>query len=134
MDREVICPYCSRHAELVGGDVIYPHRPDLSAKKFWLCTPCNAYVGCHAQGDGTQPLGRLANAELRVAKQAAHAAFDPLWHDSRPHRNRLRKRAYEWLAGHLGIDSKQCHIGQFDVEMCERVTSICRERGSEMRG
>lgn len=63
-EREVKCPYCERHAELVGGEVIYPHRPDLGSKKFWLCTPCNAYVGCHAGDDGTRPLGRLTAADL----------------------------------------------------------------------
>lgn len=132
-EREVTCPYCDRSAELVGGDVIYPHRHDLARKKFWLCTPCNAFVGCHAQGDGTRPLGRLANAELRAAKQAVHRVFDPLWRDSRPHRNRLRRRAYEWLAGHLGIDVKKCHVGMFDVETCNRAAQICRELGTEFR-
>jgi len=129
----VVCPYCERNAELVNGNVIYPHRPDLAAKKFWLCPPCDAYVGCHAHGNGDRPLGRLANAELRAAKQLAHIAFDPLWHDARPHRNRLRKRAYEWLAGQLAIDPKQCHIGKFDVETCQRATMICREHGHEFR-
>lgn len=75
----VICSYCNKPAELVTGKEIYPHRPDLYPKKFWRCRPCTAYVGCHkpnaGYGDGTRPLGRLANAELRAAKSAAHAAF-----------------------------------------------------------
>jgi hypothetical protein len=132
-EREVICPYCNRHAELVGGDVIYPHRHDLARKKFWLCTPCVAYVGCHVDGDGTKPLGRLANAELRAAKQAAHAAFDPLWSEGRHNRPYKRKAAYAWLAEQLGIDRKRCHIGEFDVETCERVVAICSEHGNELR-
>lgn len=130
-EREVKCPYCERHAELVGGEVIYPHRPDLGSKKFWLCTPCNAYVGCHAGDDGTRPLGRLADAELRAAKQQAHAAFDPLWSRPSHARARRRKEAYAWLAAQLGIGRKRCHIGEFDVETCERAIAICRERGTE---
>lgn len=131
--REIICPYCQRGAELVGGDVIYPSRPDLSHKKFWLCTPCNAYVGCHEQGDGTRPLGRLADAELRAAKQEAHRVFDPLWRSPANQRAGQRKRAYTWLAEQLGISRKRCHIGKFDVETCTRATAICRERGAEFR-
>lgn len=127
MAKVILCPYCEAPAVLVSGDVIYPYRSDLRAKRFWLCQPCDAYVGCHAapQGDGTVPLGRLANAELRQAKIAAHAAFDPLWHQARPKRPMKRKAAYTWLAEQLGIPRKQCHIGKFDVEQCKRVVELC---------
>lgn len=131
--NEVVCPYCDRHAELVGGDVIYPHRHDLAHKKFWLCTPCNAWVGCHAHGDGSHPLGRLANAELRAAKQSVHAVFDPLWSTPARMRARRRKAAYAWLADHLGISRKRCHIGHFDIETCNRAAQICRELGTEFK-
>lgn len=61
------CPYCGKDSVLVNGHVIYPHRPDLLEKKFYWCKPCDAYVGCHP---GTaNPLGRLANAELRRANR-----------------------------------------------------------------
>lgn len=122
-----VCPYCHRDAGLVGGDIIYPHRPDLHAKQFWLCAPCEAYVGCHEAGkgfgDGTRPLGRLANAELRLAKSAAHRAFDPMWKAG----PMSRKQAYFWLASRLGIDIKDCHIGEFDVAMCHRVIQIVKD-------
>lgn len=121
------CPYCQNSAHLVTGQIIYPHRPDLWRFKFWLCAPCEAYVGCHKQGEGTRPLGRLANRELRDAKQAAHLAFDRLW------RNKgkitlTRKEAYAWLAEQLNINVKDCHIGQFDVMQCRRVVAICEAR------
>lgn len=116
----MFCPYCGNTARLVGGNAIYPHRPDLAAKKFYQCKPCDAHVGCHP---GTEKaLGRLANAELRKAKMAAHAAFDPLWKNG----ERKRRSAYAWLAKELGIEEKQCHIGMFDVEMCRRVVEVCR--------
>src|SRR5690349_3681181 len=116
--REIsmICPYCNRQAWLVAGSFIYPHRSDLHEKQFYLCRPCDAYVGCHF--GTTQPLGRLANAELRQAKIEAHAAFDRLWRGSS---SRTRSHAYKWLAGKLGIAWKDCHIGMFDVEQCRRV-------------
>jgi hypothetical protein len=116
----VRCEYCRGHAELVGGSAIYPHRPDLDRLRFWRCAPCDAYVGCHP---GTEnPLGRLANAELRAAKIRAHDAFDPLWKS----RKIRRSEAYRRLAKHLGIDDRDCHIGMFDVETCARVVAFAR--------
>ena len=122
---------CGAFAVLVGGEAIYPHRPDLYHKKFWQCAPCDAYVGCHppvkangkgGQGDGTVPLGRLANAELRRWKNSAHRVFDPLWRDG-PMR---RKQAYQWLAKKLGIEFKDCHIGMFDVQLCKQTVEACK--------
>lgn len=125
---EVTCPYCGDQAKLVTGAVIYSHRPDLHEKKFWQCAPCGAYVGCHkpnkGHGDGTRPLGRLANAELRAAKISAHACFDPIWVMG----EMARAQAYKWLASGLGIETKNCHIGMFDVEMCKKVVALCKGR------
>jgi len=119
--NDLLCPYCWEKAKLVDGKAIYPHRPDLYSLNFYQCSPCGAYVGCHKTGDGKQPLGRLANAELRKAKSAAHAAFDPMWKDGK----KKRGSAYAWLADNLGIDKRDCHIGMFDVETCRRVVEIC---------
>ena len=123
----VVCDYCRSNAELVGGDVIYPRRPDLHSKHFYLCRPCHAYVGCHP---GTaNPLGRLADAELRRAKSAAHAAFDPMW-EAKIRRDgcsksEARTRGYAWLAKELGIAIDDCHIGMMDVAMCRLVVDVC---------
>lgn len=132
----VVCPYCHRNAALVSGAAIYPGRHDLAGLKFWQCEPCGAWVGCHRAGSweyidgkrvthvGIEPLGRLANAELRTAKQRAHAAFDPLWKDG----SMPRREAYRWLAGKLGISEANCHIGMFDVAACVAVVHVMRER------
>lgn len=135
---KVICACCGRPAVLVKGNVIYPHRADLHALNFWECSPCGAYVGCHRRGTfertngkkivhhGDEPLGRLANAALRQAKQAAHAAFDPLWKSKR---FSTRKHAYAWLAEQLGVSVENCHIGMFDVAGCEAVIAACARLG-----
>lgn len=68
-----ICPYCERPAEFLASSARVYHGRDYGP--VWACLPCAAWVGCHK--GTTQPLGRLANAELRKAKMAAHAAFDP---------------------------------------------------------
>lgn len=132
------CPYCDRPAGLVTGNAIYPNRPDLFGLKFWSCDPCKAHVGCHKAGawlriggkkivsDGTLPLGRLANADLRKAKQEAHAAFDPLWKS----RTMTRKLAYQWLADAMGISFDNCHIGMFDVDGCRAVVAAVKARAA----
>lgn len=116
-----VCPYCRQPAKLVFGDIIYPRRHDLHEKLFYQCVPCDAYVGCHP---GTsQPLGRLANDELRRAKIAAHAAFDPLWRNGKM----KRSDAYVLLAKKLNMSTNECHIGMFDVPDCKRVIDACKE-------
>lgn len=118
---KIVCPYCKTPAPLVTGRSVYPHRPDLYHKQFYQCKPCDAYVGCH--NGTTHALGRLANAELRAAKIRAHSAFDPIWKEG----SMRRGSAYTWLAEKLGIEKSECHIGMFDVAMCNKVTSICKE-------
>lgn len=124
----VLCPYCGEPAQLVDGAVIYPHRPDLADLNFWQCAPCDAFVGCHKPNprfgyDGTQPLGRLANARLRRLKSAAHRVFDPLWRDKRHFKS--RNKAYNWLANHMGLNVSECHIGMFDEVECLEVVRHC---------
>lgn len=120
---KVICPYCDAPAVLVDSAEVY-HR---SYGPIYLCRPCRAWVGCHK--GTTKPLGRLANYELRVAKQAAHAAFDRLWKSKMSKEGCGKKRArgagYAWLAEQLGIPRAECHIGMFDVDQCERVVTLC---------
>lgn len=114
------CPYCGQLSSLVYGDVIYPRRKDLHEKAFYHCAPCKAYVGCHP--GSTTALGRLANAELRRAKSAAHRAFDPFW------RTKKMKRgtAYAKLGDALGIPKAEVHIGMMDLDRCARVVEICK--------
>lgn len=121
------CLYCGRFSKRVTGKVIYPHRPDLHNLTFYQCAPCDAYVGCHKGGDGRKPLGRLANADLRAAKSAAHRAFDPMWRDDSTFEK--RHHAYAWLAGELGIGLGDCHIGMFDLEQCQKVVALCENYG-----
>lgn len=121
------CPYCNQSSELVTGAVVYPNMWHLRDKQIYRCAPCSAWVGCH---DGTTtPLGRLANDKLRKAKIRAHAAFDPLWRKNYANWDESyfkdRGTAYKWLAEQLGITRDECHIGMFDVDMCQRVEAVC---------
>lgn len=114
------CPYCGGDAELTTGYKVYPHRLDLADLKVWACFPCDAWVGTHKNSPTHAPLGRLANPELRKAKMAAHAAFDPWWKSGRM----SRRKAYALLAEKMGIHKDQAHIGMFDVEQCKQVVML----------
>lgn len=115
-----ICPYCGSESKQVKGRDIYLRaRNSYADKTFYQCTPCDAYVGCHPSTD--VPLGRLANAPLRKARNAAHAIFDLKWRSG----NMKRKEAYAWLAEKLGLDRKDCHIALMEIEMCQRVVEVC---------
>lgn len=118
---KMTCPYCFGFAPLVREAKVRPTYKGPGGKQFYHCAPCDAYVGCH-EGT-TQPLGRLANAQLRRAKQQAHTAFDPIWRSG----GMSRSQAYEWLAVELRITNEACHIGMFTVPRCERTIALCRK-------
>lgn len=130
MSEAPTCPYCGQLSELTDSAEVYHGR---SYGPIYLCRDCQAWVGVHK--GTTKPLGRLANKELRDWKKKAHAAFDPLWQKKLEKRRRergpeyrkfwARGSGYKWLAGQLGIPAKECHIGMFDVRMCQRVVDIC---------
>lgn len=131
--KKVFCDYCHQEAELVTSAEIY-HGVDYGTMCY-RCVPCGAHVGCHK--GTTEPLGRLANAELRIWKRKVHALFDPLWNKKlevrRQQRGSFYPKAqargsmYYWLARKLNIPREHCHIGMFDVETCKRAVSICEE-------
>lgn len=116
---DVICNYCGEHAARLTGRDLFPHRPALADLHYYACRPCGAHVGCHPGTD--RPLGLLANAELRRARTAAHAAFDPFWKTGLC----TRTEAYRWLAAKLDIAAEECHIGEFELRTCEQVIEIC---------
>lgn len=121
-----VCLECGREAALTNSQKVYPHRPDLWNRPMWLC-PCGAYTGCHS---GTEkPKGRPAGKITRAARIAAHAKFDPLWMAKMDRdgvtKGAARKAGYKWLAAQLGIEGKDCHIGEMDAATARRVVAIC---------
>lgn len=118
--RTPTCPYCLDEAKLVDAAAIYGHA--RYGGMYWHCAPCKAWVGTHRGSPKHAPLGRLANAQLRDAKMAAHSAFDHLWQ----HGGMRRADAYAWLAEQMGIPRGRCHIGWMDVDDCGRVVELCR--------
>jgi hypothetical protein len=124
--RIKLCRYCQQAVPLLRhGDAGYPYHHDYGPT--WTCVRCQAWVGCHP---GTEnPLGGLANAELRRLKMEAHAVFDPLWQRKMVRdqcsKSRARKAGYAWLSQQLGIPPEQTHIGYMNEDECRRVIDIC---------
>lgn len=123
------CPYCGAEVVLKDADFIYHSAKSRQWGKVWVCSnfpKCNSYVGCH-QGT-TIPLGRLANERLRTLKMEAHKQFDPIWKSGLMN----RKEAYKWLADMLKIPVDECHIGMFDIKMCQRVIHLCKKQDNQV--
>jgi len=132
--RGMVCTHCQGNTVLVGGEEIYPHRPDLFDRYFWLCRLCEAWVGCHraqkqvnAKGkevwsNGAMPLGSVANKELRALRHRVHALFDPIWKSGA----KTRVEAYDWLSGVLGVASGRAHVAWMNVEQCKVAIAALR--------
>lgn len=121
------CPYCGKVARFADSIEVYK---TVSYGMLWLCAgypTCDAYVGAHKNSGW--PLGRLADAELRKWKRAAHHAFDTRWSMQvdfgGASKTAARTAAYEWLQEKMGLSERECHIGRFDVEQCKRVVELC---------
>jgi zinc-finger-containing domain len=111
----VNCQYCNKETNLVTGKEIYSHRPDLAGKKFYICKPCKAYVGCHSNTEN--PLGTVANYSLRKLRNEAHAIFDPIWRS----KTLSRSAAYVWMRDKLGLSVDDCHIAMFNPGQCKQL-------------
>lgn len=115
---KVFCPYCKSETKLVGGKEMYPHRKDLYYKKFYICYPCDAYVGCH--GTSNNPLGIPANKHLRSLRSTCHLFFDRKWKS----KSMTRTEAYSWMSLNLGLKKDLCHIGMFDETTCNKLLKL----------
>lgn len=116
------CQYCGQATRLVGGDAIYPHRPDLAQRRFYQCAPCDAYVGCH--GASSKPLGTVANYRLRQLRQQVHAHFDSLWKQG----GMSRSAAYNWLRHRMGLEARECHTALFNEKQCKEALRLITNR------
>jgi hypothetical protein len=117
------CPYCGKRVNLVNNAEIYG-----CAYGEWpwayACEDrrgCNSYVGLHPFTH--IPVGTLADAPTRKARQKAKSVFNPIWQGGKM----TRKQAYATLAKAMGIPVDSCHMGWFSVADCERVFIICTQ-------
>lgn len=93
--------------------------------KFYGCSrypECRGRHGAHlATG---KPLGIPADAATRAARIRAHESFDLLWKGPVPQMR--RGAAYAWLTMKMARPD-HIHIGELNLEECQRVVEICSE-------
>ena len=124
------CPYCGGWTRTIDSALIYNGQGFGWVVACAKWPACQAWVGCHR--GTTNPLGRLADYELRKAKMEAHSWCDRLWKKKyrmqQAEAHRRRTEAYAWLAKAMGLRVKECHIGWFDIEKYREVVRLCKER------
>ena len=108
------CRFCKGTVELVNNSLFYGR--EYGWPLAYACSSCGARVGCHP---GTNiPLGTLADKATMRARNAAHAAFDPLWKGKG---KGMRSKAYRALSKALG---KPGHISWLDAHECMKVVEL----------
>jgi hypothetical protein len=112
-----ICRYCAGRVRKGSTREIY----QKGDQAIYICTNCNAYVLCHRKTG--LPMGKLANAALRMMRQETHKVFDLF----RKENGWTREEAYQWLARSIGLSPEDAHIANFEMDECGKVISLCRE-------
>ena len=112
------CKYCGGRVRCLRGSEYYVRRPDLHHTRRWVCEDCGASVGC--KKGTTQPLGSLADEQLRRMRLYAHKCFDPLWKD----KTCTRDCAYRWLSRKMDTSKDDTHIALYDVTQCAKVIAF----------
>lgn len=123
MEVPTICRYCGGTIRLVPAETVYgasTGRLRKKNEKIYQCQNCGARVGCHKGTD--RPLGNVANEMLRLKRIETHQIFDSFW--KRQHISRAA--AYKWLAKKMNLPEGAAHIGDFEMDQCQKVIDLCR--------
>lgn len=96
---------------------------------FWGCSTfpvCRVTHGAHPDG---RPLGRPGTPEEKKARIEAHSVFDLLWQKNEFSKKPVMKRreAYAWMQRAMGLSKDEAHIGNFDVEQCQKLIKLVNE-------
>lgn len=110
------CPYCGGKVEIKPASTV---REKAEENEFvCICKnypQCDAYVSCHA---GTKnPMGELADRNLRLLRQKAHKHFDRLYKSNMM----TRSEAYRWLCLWTQAPNGKAHIGSLREYYCNVV-------------
>ncbi len=85
----------------------------------WFCINCGACVGTHKDTD--EPLGKMANSNIRFLRAVAHRAFDPIWKLG----YKSRDEAYLWMQQELNVSD--AHIGVLNELELQQLIDISND-------
>lgn len=85
----------------------------------YYCKDCEAYVGCH--NNTREPLGTMANKELRYWRIKTHEKIDGYWKANICTRSRIYKILKQIFKGEI-------HVGSSDINMCKAIIKATDEK------
>lgn len=118
------CPYCGTKAILRPANFIHGKNESSYGKHLYVCAnwpACDAYVAVHHASK--QPMGTLANGDLRHKRLVAHRELNAF----RKISGMSKWAVYVWLAAKLGLTSEEAHIGLFTEDMCDWTIRLLRQ-------
>lgn len=120
--KQIHCPYCGAKASLRPASAVYGTATKVPDSYLYVCDRyprCDSYVGAHKRTK--EPMGTLANGDLRNKRIQAHKAFDWMWKSGLM----TKWQAYKWMQGKLALTDEQAHIAKFSEYMCDRLIIEC---------
>lgn len=112
--KQIHCPYCGAKASLRPASAVYGTATKVPDSYLYVCDRyprCDSYVGAHKRTK--EPMGTLANGDLRNKRIQAHKAFDWMWKSGLM----TKWQAYKWMQGKLALTDEQAHIAKFSEYM-----------------
>lgn len=117
--QRVVCQYCGRNAVLIPANQL--RNPPLHVEYLYYCSHCNAWVAAHSKTK--EPMGILADGNLRRLRYEAHKAIDSVWQSGLMSKTDV----YCWLSSSMGIPREKTHIGSFNEHNCREVIRLCSQ-------
>lgn len=100
--KQIHCPYCGAKASLRPASAVYGTATKVPDSYLYVCDRyprCDSYVGAHKRTK--EPMGTLANGDLRNKRIQAHKAFDWMWKSGLM----TKWQAYKWMQGMEVVDN-----------------------------
>lgn len=122
--QQITCPYCGAPAIYRPASMVHGNNTWQKGTHLYVCSQwpdCDSYVTAHKSSH--QPMGSLANKNLRHKRIQAHQALEEL----RQTRHMETWAVYVWIQMKLKLTPDKAHIGMFSEDMCDRLIAICQE-------
>jgi hypothetical protein len=123
-DPPEVCRYCRSPVHLVSAEKVFPGT-NLSAN-LYFCEGCGARVGVH-EGTG-EPVGYLADAELRRWRRVLHQALDPLRREARWY----PEPVHELIQDALDVPEERAHVAMLSIREIKNMIVWLMRKGPEL--